>query len=233
MSTFKDWLKNNHRDLYDQVTKTVNYLSTPANRVRMGLGENTPFGVYYDGKFMPLFSDYLQKYVDWADEPNRTPAITARFELAEKALKPEYRQVYNAFFKTNPLASDDDLLEMGFPKRPSGERHPSPKPDKHPGCGIDTSEFRQVKIDYYEVDGTHKKAKPDGVHGVEARSAVFDTPREVHISDLTNSLFDTRTPLVLEFADEDRGKTLYFALRWENTRGEKGPFGPILSAVIP
>jgi hypothetical protein len=55
----------------------------------------------------------------------------------------------------------------------------------------------------------------------------------VHINDLTNSSFDTHTPLTLEFADEDRGKVLYFALRWENTRGEKGPFGAIMNAIIP
>jgi hypothetical protein len=30
-----------------------------------------------------------------------------------------------------------------------------------------------------------------------------------------------------------RGKTVYFALRWENTRGEKGPWSEIMSAIIP
>jgi hypothetical protein len=32
---------------------------------------------------------------------------------------------------------------------------------------------------------------------------------------------------------EDRGKKLYFALRWENTRGEKGPWSEIHSTIIP
>ncbi|MDR3132631.1 MAG: hypothetical protein LBU42_01235, partial [Prevotellaceae bacterium] len=110
---------------------------------------------------------------------------------------------------------------------------PSPVPGTRPAASVNTSQFRRISIEFYEDDGTHKKAKPPGVHGAEVRWAVFDNLREVHINDLTNSSFDTHTPLTLEFADEDRGKVLYFALRWENTRGEKGPFGAIMNAIIP
>jgi hypothetical protein len=31
----------------------------------------------------------------------------------------------------------------------------------------------------------------------------------------------------------ESGNTVYFCLRYENSKGEAGPFGPILSAVIP
>ncbi|MDR0693852.1 MAG: hypothetical protein LBF81_00940, partial [Prevotellaceae bacterium] len=103
----------------------------------------------------------------------------------------------------------------------------------HPAVEIRTLELRRVTIHFFESDGTHRKAKPDGQHGAETAWGLFDHPQEVHISDLTHSSFDTHTPLTLEFADEDRGKTLYFALRWENTTGEKGPFGPIMSAIVP
>jgi hypothetical protein len=51
--------------------------------------------------------------------------------------------------------------------------------------------------------------------------------------DLRHSAFDTHTPLTLSFESDQRGKTLYFALRWENTRGEKGKYSPIASAIIP
>jgi hypothetical protein len=50
---------------------------------------------------------------------------------------------------------------------------------------------------------------------------------------LTHSAFDTRSPLKLQFENDLRGKTLYFAMRWENTRGEKGPWSPIMSVIIP
>lgn len=37
----------------------------------------------------------------------------------------------------------------------------------------------------------------------------------------------------LTFDENQRGKTVYFALRWENTRGEKGPWSQIVSSIIP
>jgi hypothetical protein len=36
----------------------------------------------------------------------------------------------------------------------------------------------------------------------------------------------------MEFAFEDSGKTVYFAVQVEN-EGKKGPWGPVVSALIP
>ncbi|MDR2844144.1 MAG: hypothetical protein LBV57_05800 [Candidatus Symbiothrix sp.] len=38
---------------------------------------------------------------------------------------------------------------------------------------------------------------------------------------LTNSAFDTKTPYHFSFDGDSKGKTLYIALRWENTTGQK------------
>jgi hypothetical protein len=51
--------------------------------------------------------------------------------------------------------------------------------------------------------------------------------------ELVHSSFDTHTPFKLKFNGHERGKTVYFALRWENTRGEKGPWSAVISAIIP
>jgi hypothetical protein len=88
-----------------------------------------------------------------------------------------------------------------------------------------------VKINYRDMNerGT---AKPKGVHGVEIAWEILDTP-PVNWEQLTHSAFDTRTPAQLVFHGEQRGRTLYFALRWENTRGEKGPWSEIYGTIIP
>jgi hypothetical protein len=122
---------------------------------------------------------------------------------------------------------------MGFPKHSSGERHHAPVATTHPAVEIRTLELRRITLRFFDGSSGQGDAKPFGQHGAETAWSLFEHPQEVHISDLTHSSFDTHTPLTLEFADEDRGKTLYFALRWENTRGEKGPFGPVMSAIIP
>jgi hypothetical protein len=46
-------------------------------------------------------------------------------------------------------------------------------------------------------------------------------------------VFDTDSPLEIEFDEADRGKIVWFAVRWENTRGQKGPWSEIFFAIIP
>jgi hypothetical protein len=43
----------------------------------------------------------------------------------------------------------------------------------------------------------------------------------------------TRTPHILEFTEEERGKTVYVAICWQNEKGEKGPWSEIESAIVP
>jgi hypothetical protein len=88
-----------------------------------------------------------------------------------------------------------------------------------------------VEFHFRDVNSLHK-AKPAGVHGAEIVWAVLDTPPD-DWEQLTHSMFCTRTPLRLTFNGHDRGKTLYYVLRWVNTRGEKGPWSGIQSVIIP
>jgi hypothetical protein len=232
-TTRQDWLARNHEDLYDQAQQTWEYLSIPNIRVRMGFAMSTPQGQWLDNTFEPVYNDFHLAFEEWKSPATRTPFISEHLFATEKVFKQEYRQLYTGFLKESPLVTDEDLLAMGLPKRHTGGGKPAPVPTDYPAAQANTATMRRVGIDYYEDNATHRKAKPAGVHGVEVRWAVFDAIREVHIDDLVHSSFDTRTPLILEFADEQRGKVLYYALRWENTRGEKGPFGPIENVIIP
>jgi hypothetical protein len=78
-----------------------------------------------------------------------------------------------------------------------------------------------------------RKAKPAGVHGFKIAWVILDTP-PTDWSQLTHSSFSTQTPFRLSsFSGNERGKIVYFALRWENTRGVKGPWTEITNAIIP
>ncbi|MDR2068863.1 MAG: hypothetical protein LBP71_03235, partial [Spirochaetaceae bacterium] len=62
--------------------------------------------------------------------------------------------------------------------------------------------------------------------------AVLDAPPADEKA-LTNTVLATRTPHVLEFTEEERGKTVYVCLQWQNEKGERGRPSEIQSAVIP
>jgi hypothetical protein len=51
--------------------------------------------------------------------------------------------------------------------------------------------------------------------------------------DLPHSKFTRRKKERFDFPAEDSGKTAYFCVRYENAKGESGPWGPMFSAVIP
>ena len=61
---------------------------------------------------------------------------------------------------------------------------------------------------------------------------VSDTP-VVDQNALFHSKLATRSPHKFAFPPEQRGKTVYLAARWQNRRGELGPWSAIVSAIIP
>jgi hypothetical protein len=58
-------------------------------------------------------------------------------------------------------------------------------------------------------------------------------PPPAKVAELVHSAFATRSPLELVFEEDQRGKRLYFAVRWETGTVKKGKFSAIYSAIIP
>ncbi|MDR1344997.1 MAG: hypothetical protein LBJ39_06550, partial [Tannerellaceae bacterium] len=77
-----------------------------------------------------------------------------------------------------------------------------------------------------------RRGKPYGQHGVEIKWGLSDKP-VTNPDDLPYSLFDTASPYTLSFNPDDYGKTVYIALRWENNRGEKGPWSAVQRVNVP
>jgi hypothetical protein len=97
---------------------------------------------------------------------------------------------------------------------------------------VDTSILAHLIIHFFKKGGSHRKGKPAGQHGAEVGWLLSDTP-PLRWDELTHSAIDTNSPFTLSFENDQRGKTVYFAIRLENTRGEKGPWSEIMNAIIP
>jgi hypothetical protein len=129
-----------------------------------------------------------------------------------------------------PLVSDDDRRSMGIAIRDT-TRTPVKPPKTYPEFIVDSSMIRCLTISFWDL-GSKSKAKPQGVHGAEIRWAILDKA-PLTIDELVHSNFDTSSPFELTFDDTERGKSVYFCLRWESTRGDKGPWSEIVMAIIP
>jgi hypothetical protein len=172
----------------------------------------------------PAYNTFKVAFDAWKDTSARTPVKTATLRDAEDAFIPLYRHLYTGVLRENPLVTDADLLAMGMPERGDGKRHPSGVPKVSPKLSASSPSPGIVEIDFGH--------KPADAHGAEICWAVLEEP-PTNWSQLVHSSFDTATPIRLPFEGDKRGHRLYFAARWENPRGEKGPWSEIQDTIIP
>jgi hypothetical protein len=166
-----------------------------------------------------------------AENPlTRTKVTVQKKNDARKAVESKLRPFLKAYVTYNPAVTNADRDAMGLPVHKT-TRTDVPVPKTTVEAEVFWPSPGVVEIRYRDSESKHR-GKPDGVHGAEVAWAILASP-PVNWTDLDRSTFDTRSPLRLTFEGKERGKTLYFAIRWENTRGEKGPWGEIMMALIP
>jgi hypothetical protein len=165
-----------------------------------------------------------------AQNPNRGKVDVLTKNEAKEALIRVLRTFIKGFLAYNPAVSDADKENMGLPLH-DGTRTPAPAPTTIPELELDSSVIRQISVHFRDA-GSDRRGKPAHVHGVELRWALLDNPPQ-SVEDLTKSAFDTASPYTFKFDEGDRGKTLYICPCWENNKGEKGPWGEIVKAIIP
>jgi hypothetical protein len=164
-----------------------------------------------------------------ADSPAKTSIIVAEKNAAREALEAKIRGMVGFRLK-NPIITDAQRIALGLHVH---DTKPSniPAPTSRPEIDIDVIDFRRLKVVFHDM-GSESKAKPYGVNGAVIVYAVLDAP-PADPNALTRSVLATRTPHTLEFTEEERGKTVYVAICWQNEKGEKGPWSEIESAIVP
>ncbi|MDR1116189.1 MAG: hypothetical protein LBL33_08625 [Tannerella sp.] len=184
---------------------------------------------WFESVVKPAKTGWENAWAAYQDPAQRTRVITftknEKRETYEKILR-----ILVQLLKYNQRITDENRTAMGIVMR-NTTGTPVKAPKTRPEFIIDTSTIRRLIIAFWNLTG-RSKAKPHGVHGAEIRWAILDHP-PVSVEELVHSSFDTHSPFELAFDESERGKTVYICLRWENTRGEKGPWSEIVKAVIP
>ncbi|MDR2632113.1 MAG: hypothetical protein LBC51_00630 [Treponema sp.] len=222
MAGSNDWLNGREKDFVVLCRKWKTGLGNPANVTAFDWKQ--PEVDEASGKI----GDFLDAYTAY-EENNST-----KNRLAKDAAKTEAKKIMRDFANTsiryNKLMKIEDKLVYGIRPADSSST-PAGEPKTYPEAEADTSVIRQVTIRFWD-SATKKRAKPHGVHGAEIRWAILEQ-EPASEKDLTNSDFDTASPLTMRFDETQRGQRLYYCLRWESTTNLKGPFGEIYSTVIP
>jgi hypothetical protein len=163
------------------------------------------------------------------NETTRTPVSTAQCRAAFEALTAAMRDIKRRYFLEPPL-TDADLISLGL----------KPRDTIHTMSGAPTA---QVTVESYLV-GRHEL----GVKLVYVTGSPADPANKGYRiwysviapgaappaipEDLRASFYTKRKKDLIEFDFGDSGKTAVFAVQVEN-EGKKGPWGPMVSALIP
>nr|AXS01292.1 hypothetical protein [uncultured bacterium] len=167
----------------------------------------------------------------------RTPVMVAQIKTAEKTLVETLRDIKKRYFFTPPL-TDADVIALGLKPKddvptPVGAptmiadgdlafsvkgmvsvvkiRPGGPNPDKRASYG--------VRI-YYGLLGDKGK----GAFKLAAPPQTGD--------DLPHSVFTKTKSHTFDFTAE-RGNQAFFCMRYENSKGQAGPWGEVMEAYIP
>ena len=164
-----------------------------------------------------------------ADSPAKNSIIVAEKNAARDVLVAKIRELAGFRLK-NPVITDAQRIALGLHVRDTTYTTVS-IPKSRPELDIDVLDFRRLKVVFHDM-GSDSKAKPYGINGAVIAYAVLDTP-PADPDALTRNVLATRTPHILEFTEEERGKTVYVAICWQNEKGQKGPWSEIHSAIVP
>jgi hypothetical protein len=222
MANNSDWMPAREQDLVDLCQKWKTGLENPANTTTFGWKQADVADTLAK---MSAFFTAREAYEDADSSANRM----AKNE-AKEAAKSAMRDFANYNIRYNKLMNDEAKLAYGL--RPHDHTATSAGvPESYPEAEQDTSIIRQLTI-HFRDSVTKKRGKPHGIHGAEVRWALLESAPS-SVSELVNSDFDTASPLTLKFDEGERGRRLYFCMRWETNTNIKGPFGEIYSAVVP
>jgi hypothetical protein len=149
---------------------------------------------------------------------------------ARKVFEKETRAAIRRYLSYNPDVTNKDREDLGIPVHDTTHT-PIPAPSTRPALEVEVSDIKQIRLHFHDY-GSESKARPYGVNGAVILYAIL--PKEpTDISELTKNLLATRTPYTFEFAESERGKTIYFAACWQNAKGQRGHWSRIINTVIP
>jgi hypothetical protein len=163
------------------------------------------------------------------NETTRTPVATAQCRTNFEALTAKMRDLKKRFFYEPPL-TDADVISLGL--KPRDTTH---TPTHAPTAQVTGETYLVgrhelgVRIVYVTGDPNDKANK--GFRIWYTVIAPGENP-PADPDDLRKSFFTKRKKDVIAFDFGDSGKTAYFAIQIEN-EGKKGPWGPLVNALIP
>jgi hypothetical protein len=165
-----------------------------------------------------------------ANGENRTKAFVHEKNEKAREVKALVRMIKNKYIDYNDIVKAAGRQRLGLPIR-DGIVSRKPRPVSRPSLEVSPSNNRQHTVMAIN-QSTGKKTKPADADKVRYAWEIRDTP-PVNADDLGHSLTIRQTNKVFDYNEGDRGKHVYYAACYENSKGDLGSWSDIITAIIP
>jgi hypothetical protein len=222
MSKTTDWYPYSRTDQLVMIRIWISIMSDAAVRAAWNIPAE---------QFQELGALYAaaQALLQQAQSSERTPVITEQCREAFEALEAKARFFKGHYFLVPPL-TNANLVDLGL--RPHST-HPVPTGDPKAQAAVETylTGRHELGLRIVFVSGDPADRANEGFRiwyqVVPPGGDPITVPEGLH-----QSFFTRRKKDVIVFDFADSGKTVYISVQVENG-GKKGPWGPIVSSVIP
>ena len=176
--------------------------------------------------------DDFKQLVDKCNQPTKSKVDTLEKNEARKSLEKDMRNYVQGMVAHNVNVTNKDREMMSLPiydTTPTKVGEPQ---------GLATADIaylggQVLELIIRHVDGTPFDKKAN--YGCKIYFGIYadSDPKPQTGEDLTKHRFTRRKKEIFEFSPSDVKKTACFCIRYENSKGVQGPWGAIVSAVIP
>jgi hypothetical protein len=180
-----------------------------------------------------LFSEKVEALDTLVKIPatDRTPTLTAELRTATSDLKALMRDIKRRFIFSPPL-TEAELISLGLQPKDSTPTTVTPPTGQAEGA-ITFPARTQHLLGIKRIAGT--PVDPKSHYGFRVYFGAFAEGDQQPVSgmDLRESKFTRQKRMLFTYLPTDTGKTAYYCIRYENSKGDPGPWGPMCSALIP
>lgn len=168
---------------------------------------------------------WMEIYPQSQNRSMRTMTIVQNKNDAKLQLIKVLRKIYGDMPQSILTAEDRITLNLRIP---ANTRTPYPIPTTTPVGQVNTKNRLEHIISF--SDSEFMQSKPKGVRGCQIWCKVGEPISS--FDELTYLATKTASPFVHKFEINKTGKNIHYWIRWENTRGETGPWGNVITATV-
>lgn len=179
----------------------------------------------------PLLTDFTKAVSTLHNPDKRVPSNTRIKNDARKALEAKLRPFIQRWFELNDAVTPSDLESLSLPVHDTKPTIHQPPAERVAIAVRVSGDLQHILTALNPL--TEKPVKPADAAGVKIVRTISDSATPpVDPETMGHSVFSRKTKVVFDYTGSDLGKWVHYCARYENSKGEPGPWSKIVSTLI-